>query len=257
VSRARHALALALGLSLPAGACGDDDDTRVNSAELSGTVTVLAAASLTDAFEQLGARFEERHDGTTVELSFAASSTLVQQIQQGAPADVLASADTSTMQQVVESGDVAGRPAVFARNRLAIAVEEGNPEDIAGLDDLDRAGLVVVLCAAQVPCGSYADQALAEVGVTAKVASREENARATLSRVELGEADAAVVYATDVEASGRVEGVAIPDAENVIATYPIAALDESANADAADGFVDFVRSRRGQSVLRRFGFLAP
>jgi molybdate transport system substrate-binding protein len=257
VSRTRHALALALVLSLPANACGEDDNTRVDSAELSGSLTVLAASSLTDAFEQLGKRFEEQHDGATVEFNFAASSTLAQQIQQGAPADVFASADTSTMQQVVDSGDVAGRPAVFARNRLAIAVEEGNPEAIAGLEDLDQPGLVVVLCAEQVPCGSYADQALAEAGVTVNVASREENAGATLSRVELGEADAAVVYATDVEANGSAEGVAIPDADNVIAAYPIATLDASGNADAADAFVKFVRSPRGQNVLGRFGFLAP
>jgi molybdate transport system substrate-binding protein len=257
VSRASHALAVALVLSLPVTACGDDDNTAVDSAELSGSVTVLAASSLTDAFEQLGERFEEQHEGATVEFNFAASSTLAQQIQQGAPADVFASADTSTMQLVVDSSDVTGGPAVFARNRLAIAVEEGNPEDIAGLEDLDQPDLVVVLCAEQVPCGSYADQALAEAGVTANVASREENARATLSRVELGEADAAVVYATDVAANGTVDDVAIPDAENVIAAYPIAALDASGNPDAAAAFVKLVRSRRGQDILGRFGFLAP
>jgi len=243
-------------LTLLAWGCGDNGDGGASSS-LSGTVTVLAASSLTEAFEQIGDDFERRHPDVTVELSFAASSQLAAQIQQGAPADVFASADEANMEKVVDSGDVTGTPTVLARNRLEIAVEKGNPRDIGGLDDLDESGLVVILCAEQVPCGELADQALADAGVTLTPASRAENVKAALAPVELGEADAAVVYATDVRASDRVDGVAIPDEVNVIATYPIATLAESPNRAAADAFVANVSSPRAQRILAHFGFLGP
>ena len=249
--------ALAACLVLGA-ACGDDASPSSGSeGEVSGTVTVLAASSLTDAFEELGSSFEETHPEVTVEFSFAASSELAAQIQQSAPADVFASADEENMQRVVDSGDVTRRPAVFARNRLEIAVEEGNPEDISGLGDLDRSGLVVILCAEQVPCGKFADEALANAGVSVTPASRAENVKAALSPVALGEADAAIVYVTDVRASDAVEGVVIPDDVNVVARYPIAQLAEAGNADAATAFIEYVRSDRGQRELRTFGFLEP
>jgi len=161
------------------------------------------------------------------------------------------------MQKVVDSGDVTAEPAVFARNRLEIAVEEGNPRDIAGLDDLDESGLVVILCAGQVPCGRFADEALANAGVSVTPASRAENVQAALTPVELGEADAAIVYVTDVQASEQVEGVVIPDDLNVVASYPIAPIAEAANRDAATAFIEYVRSDRGGETLRELGFLEP
>jgi len=245
-------------LVLLLAACGDDSSPSSSSdSTLSGTATVLAASSLTEAFEELGTAFEGAHPDVTVEFSFAASSELAAQIQQGAPADVFASADEENMQKVVDSGDVTAEPAVFARNRLEIAVEEGNPRDIAGPDDLDESGLVVILCAEQVPCGRFADEALANAGVSVTPASRAENVKAALTPVELGEADAAIVYVTDVQASGEVEGVVIPDDLNVAASYPIAPIAEAGNRDAATAFIEDVRSDRGQAVLRELGFLAP
>ncbi|MGQ0802962.1 MAG: molybdate ABC transporter substrate-binding protein [Actinomycetota bacterium] len=236
--------------------CGGEDEGG-DGAGLSGTVTVLAASSLTEAFEQLGGGFEAEHPAVDVEFSFAASSELVVQIQQGAPVDVFASADESNMEKVVDSGDVTARPAIFTRNRLAIAVEEDNPRDIRGLEDLDEPGLVVVLCAQQVPCGKFAHEALAKAGVSVTPASRAENVKAALTPVALGEADAAIVYVTDVQASTDVEGVEIPDDQNVIAAYPIAPLAEAENNQVAQAFVRFVRSTEGQRVLRDFGFLPP
>ena len=153
-------------------------------------------------------RFEDEQPTSTVEFSFAASSELAVQIQEGAPADVFASADETNMEKVVDSGDVTAEPAIFARNRLAIAVEQGNPEDIEGLDDLADPDLVVVLCASEVPCGRFADEALANAGVSVTPASRAENVKAALTPVELGEADAAIVYVTDVEASDDGRGSA-------------------------------------------------
>jgi len=220
-------------------------------------LTVLAAASLTEAFEQIGEDFERRNPDIDVEFSFAASSEVVVQIQQGAPADVFAAADESNMEKVVESGEVTAEPVVFASNRMAIAVEEGNPRDIGRLEDLDEPGLVVVLCAAQVPCGRFADEALTKAGVSVAPASRAENVKAALTLVELGEADAAIVYVTDVNAGDMVDRVAIPDDQNVIAAYPIAPLAEAGDGEAARAFVQFVRSGEGQRVLREFGFLLP
>lgn len=249
-------VAAACAALMAIAACGGEDDGG-DGAGLSGTVTVLAAASLTEAFEQLGGDFEAEHPAVDVEFSFAASSELVVQIQQGAPADVFASADESNMEKVVDSGDVTARPAIFTRNRLAIAVEEDNPRDIRGLKDLDEPGLVVVLCAQQVPCGKFADEALAKAGVSVTPASRAENVKAALTPVALGEADAAIVYVTDVQASTDVEGVEIPDDQNVIAAYPIALLAEADNNQVARAFVRFVRSAEGQRVLRDLGFLPP
>lgn len=242
---------------LTLAACGGDGGAGGSGGKLSGTVTVLAAASLTESFEHLGEDFEDRFPDTDVEFNFAASSELVVQIQEGAPADVFASADESHMQRVVDSGDVTADPAIFTRNRLAIAVEEGNPRDIGGLDDLDDRGLLVVLCAPQVPCGRFADEALANAGVSVMPASRAENVKAALTLVELGEADAAIVYVTDVNAGGRVDRVDIADDQNVIAAYPIALVTEAGNREAAQAFVRFVHSVDGQRVLREFGFLPP
>ena len=224
--------------------------------EPSGELTVFAASSLTESFTAIAKQFEQRYPDVSVRLNFDSSSNLAAQIQQGAPADAFASADEANLQKVVESGDVTAKPVVFAKNRLEIAVEQGNPERIKGLAGLDESGLVVVLCADSVPCGRYAAEAFAKAGVTVSPASKEENAKAALSKVSLGEADASVVYVTDVKAAGDdIDGVKIPDRHNVVATYPIAPVAEGPNPAAAKAWVQFVRSRPAQSTLRRFGFL--
>ena len=222
----------------------------------SGEITVFAAASLTESFDAIAKKFEKRYPDVSVKFNFDSSSNLASQIQQGGPADVFASADEANLQKAIDSGDVTATPTVFAENSLEIAVEKGNPKKVRGLADLDRSGLVVVLCADAVPCGKYAAEAFADAGVSVQPASKEENAKATLSKVSLGEADAAVVYVTDVKATkGDVTGVKIPDRQNVIATYSIAAVKGSENSAAAKAWVQFVQSKTVRSTLRRFGFL--
>jgi molybdate transport system substrate-binding protein len=224
----------------------------------SGELTVFAASSLTESFTAIAEQFEKRHPDVSVRLNFDSSSNLAAQIEQGAPADAFASADEANLQKVTDSGDVTAKPVVFAKNRLEIAVETGNPEKIKGLVDLGESELVVVLCADAVPCGKYAADAFAKAGVTVSPASKEENAKAALSKVALGEADASVVYVTDVKgAKGDVDGVKIPERHNVIATYPIAVVRDSSNTVAAKAWVQFVQSKGAQSTLRRFGFLPP
>ena len=222
----------------------------------SGEITVFAASSLTESFTAVAKQFEKKHPHVTVKFDFDSSANLAAQIQQGAPADVFASADEANLQKAVDSGDVTTKPVVFAKNRLEIAVEKGNPKRIKGLADLDKSGLVVVLCADAVPCGKYAAEAFANARVTVSPASKEENAKATLSKVSLGEADASVVYVTDVQAAkGGVSGVKIPDRQNVIATYPIAVTKDSRSSAAATAWVQFIESKTAQTTLRKFGFL--
>ena len=240
-------------------ACGSNDTPTVtppaaSTTMLSGPITVLAAASLTESFNQIGRRFEDSHPGVHVTFSFDASSTLVQQAAAGAPADVLATADTDTMQKAVDAGAVSA-PTVFAHNRLALIVAKGNPKGIHGLADLSRPGLVVVLCAAEVPCGKFAAQSLAKAGANVTPKSLEPNVKGVVSKVTLGEADAGIVYSTDVKAAGdKAEGVAIPPEQNVVADYPIAILRSAANLPGAAAFVAFVRSGEGTAVLTGAGF---
>lgn len=224
----------------------------------SGEITVFAAASLTESFDAIAKQFEKKYPDVTVKFNYDASSNLATQINQGAPADVFASADQDNLQKTIDSGAVTPPPVVFTKNRLEIAVEKGNPKKINGLADLQKSGLVVVLCADQVPCGKYAAQALANAGVSISPASKEENAKATLSKVSIGEADASIVYVTDVKASkGTTTGVKIADKQNVVATYPMGVVKESQNATAAKAWVQFVTSKDGQKTLRKFGFLPP
>lgn len=224
---------------------------------LSGSITVFAAASLTESFRTLGARFEQAHPGTAVRFSFAASSTLAAQIGQGAPADVFASASQKTMDAVV-SGGQAGGSAPFASNAAEIAVAAGNPKRIARPADLARPGVTVALCQREVPCGALADQVLARAGVTVTPVTREADVRAALTKVQLGEVDAAIVYVTDVRAAaGRVQGVPVPPEQNASTRYPIAALTGSRRRAVADAFVAYVLSPDGQSVLRAAGFAPP
>ena len=255
------AIATATALALTLAACGSSAKraTPVTDAGSGGTINVLAASSLTKAFTALGSDFEAAHTGAKVNFNFASSSTLVEQIQNGAPADVFASADRKNMQKLQDANAVAAPPTVFARNQMEIAVPPGNPDHIATVADLTKQGLIVVLCASEAPCGKYADQLLEQDHVTLSPKSREIDAKSTLTKVETGDADAAIVYVTDVKgAAGKVDGVEIPAGQNVIATLPIAALKDSKNAALAKAWVDFVTSSTNEKTLQdQYGFLAP
>jgi molybdate transport system substrate-binding protein len=222
-----------------------------------GAITVSAAASLTEAFTAIGKRFEKTYKGTDVIFNFDASSALVLQIQGGAPVDVFASADKASMDKLVSGKQVTAKPVNFARNQLEIAVKPGNPEKVKGLADLATVG-VVSLCAPEVPCGKYADAALAAAGVTIPPdqITRGQNAKTTLTAVSAGDANAAIVYVTDVKAAGSsVQGVKIPPSQNQTAIYPIAPLKDAANLATAKAFAKYVASPVGQKILEKFGFL--
>ncbi|MGY1856087.1 molybdate ABC transporter substrate-binding protein [Modestobacter sp. SYSU DS0290] len=221
------------------------------------TLTVLAAASLTDVFTDLGAELEAQDPGLTVRFTFAGSSTLATQLTQGAPADVFASADEPQMAVVTAAG-LAEDPVVFAGNVLEIAVPAGNPGGVTGLADLADEDLTLAVCAAAVPCGAAARAVLADTGVKARPDTEEEDVRAALTKVQLGEVDAALVYATDVRAAGdRVEGIPVPEAGRQVNAYPIAVLADAANPTAAQAFVDLVRGDAGQQALADAGFAVP
>jgi molybdate transport system substrate-binding protein len=223
-----------------------------------GDVTVFAAASLTVAFTEIGDAFMVENPESNVVLNFAGSSDLAAQIGEGAPADVFASADLGNMMKVTDAGANASEPMVFATNIAEIIVEAGNPKAITGVADLAQPDLIVIQCAAEVPCGKYAAQIYENAGVTVTPASLEENVKAVVTKVTLGEADAGIVYATDVAAAGPdAQGVEIPADVNVVAEYPIATLADAPNADGAQAFVDFVLSGQGQKILASYGFLAP
>lgn len=234
------------------------------------TLTVLAAASLTESFTEIGTAFESLHPGVAVSFNFAGSQQLAQQLDQGAPADVFASASAKYMQQEVDSGRVIADAAqVFARNRLVVIV----PTDswITVLQDLNKAGLKIVLADKSVPVGGYTLTFLDNADkssdfhpgykdrVLANVVSYEDNVKAVAAKVALGEADAGIVYSTDLtpDIRGKVRVVAIPDELNVIATYPIAVIADSTNPALAQAFVDFVLSAEGQAILAQYGFLPP
>lgn len=222
---------------------------------ISGTVTVLAAASLTEVFTALGATFEREHPGTRVRFSFAASSELATQITQGAPADVFASASPATMAQVVDAGDARGDPTVFARNRLEIAVPPGNPGEVTGLADFTKARLTIALCAEQVPCGAAAALAFSAAGLTPRPDTYEQDVKAALTKVTLGEVDAALVYRTDVQAAGAaVEGIEFPEADTAVNDYPIVALRDAPNQAAAKAWVRLLVSPQGRLLLHAAGF---
>jgi molybdate transport system substrate-binding protein len=222
-----------------------------------GSITVLAAASLKGSFTAIGKAFESANPGTTVTFSFGASSTLAQQVTQGAPADVFASASQKNMQQVVDA-KAASDPTAFARNVLEIAVPTDNPAKVASLQDLARPGVKVALCQLQVPCGDLAQKVLAKAKVAVKPATLEADVKATLTKVQLGEVDAGLVYVTDVRAAGdKVSGVQIPPDVNLATTYPIAPLNGSKNADLAEAFVQYVLSDPAKAELTGAGFQSP
>ncbi|MDG9707281.1 molybdate ABC transporter substrate-binding protein [Streptomyces sp. DH10] len=246
---------------LTVSACSSSDPgtgAGSSSAKPSGTITVFAAASLEESFKILGKRFEKEHPGTKVTFNFGGSDTLAAGITGGAPADVFAAASTRTMAIVTAKQDAAGTPATFVRNQLEIATLPGNPDRISSLKDLTKPGLKVVLCDESVPCGTAARKALDAGGLKLTPVSYEQDVKSALTKVELKEADAAVVYKTDVRAAGdKVEGVDFPESAEAVNDYPIALLKNAPNPEAAKAFMALVRSAEGQKVLSRAGFLKP
>ncbi|UWE13906.1 molybdate ABC transporter substrate-binding protein [Actinacidiphila bryophytorum] len=227
-------------------------------AKVTGSVTVFAAASLKESFTTLGKQFETAYPGTKVTFNFGGSDTLAASITSGAPADVFAAASPATMKTVTDAGDGQGDPSTFVRNQLEIATLPGNPQHIATLKDLTKSGLKVALCAKTVPCGSAAQKALTASKLSLTPVSYEQDVKSALTKVELKEVDAAVVYQTDVKAAGgKVDGVQFPESANAINAYPIVALKDAPNAAAAQAFIALVKSAEGQKVLTQAGFLNP
>jgi molybdate transport system substrate-binding protein len=249
----------ALVLLSPLAACGGSDDSS-GSPDSSGTttLTVFAASSLTSAFTELGKDFEADHDGVKVTFSFAGSSDLVAQLQQGAAADVFASADTNNMDAAVGDDLVDGDPVNFASNTLEIATPPDNPANMKSFQDLAKSDVQVVVCAPEVPCGAATQKMEDVTGVTIRPVSEEDSVTDVLTKVESGEADAGLVYVTDVQAAGdKVAGVTFPESSQVVNTYPIATLSDSKDADLAKEFVALVTGATGQSTLAAAGFAKP
>jgi molybdate transport system substrate-binding protein len=251
-----------VGLTACGGGSSDNSgasgSTSSAPTKLSGSITVFAAASLTGSFTKLGQQFETANPGTKVTFSFGPSSGLAQQITQGAPADVFASASPKNMQQVVTAKGNASAPVNFAKNVMEIAVPPSNPGKVTQLSDLAKSAEKVVLCAAEVPCGVTARKVFTNAKITVKPVSDEVDVKSTLSKVQLGEADAGVVYVTDVLAAGtKVKGIEIPAAVNASTEYPIATLSASKNAALATAFQNYVLSANGATELTAAGFQKP
>jgi molybdate transport system substrate-binding protein len=247
-----------LTLSACSSSSGDTAADASASPKLSGTVTVFAAASLKESFEKLGAEFERRHPGTEVTFNFGGSDSLAAGITNGAPADVFAAASPKTMSLVTDRDGTAGKPVTFVRNQLEIATLPGNPDKISSLKDLTKSGVKVVLCDKEVPCGAATQKALDAAGLDVEPVSYEQDVKGALTKVELKEADAAVVYRTDVRAAGdKVDGVDFPESADAVNDYPIALLKDAPNSTAAKAFIQLVRSAEGQRVLTEAGFLKP
>jgi molybdate transport system substrate-binding protein len=253
-----------LGVSALAvvGLAGCGEDTRgagpppgAVQAGATGTVTVFAAASLTESFARIGEDFEAANPGATVTFNFAGSSALATQINQGAPADVFAAASPATMTTVTEAGNGDGAATTFAKNQLVIAVPKGNPRGIAGLADLAKPGTKVALCAEQVPCGAAAATALDAAGVPLTPVTLEQDVKGALSKVKLGEVDAALVYRTDVRAAASdVDGLEFPESAGAINDYPIITVKNAPNRPGAGAFVAYVLSGKGRAALTGAGF---
>jgi molybdate transport system substrate-binding protein len=261
VSRSRAVALLAAALVALTGCGGSAGSGAAAPAssssptKLTGTLTVFAASSLTGVFGQLGDQLKAANPGLDIRFNFAASSALATQITQGAPADVFAAASPTTMATVTAAKLAAGTPAVFAANVLEIAVPKGNPGHVTGLADFARPELKLALCAPAVPCGAAAVKVFAAAKLTPKPDSLEEDVKAALTKVSLGEVDAALVYTTDVRAAGdTVQGIPFPEAEKAVNKYPICVLSAAPNRAAAQAFVDLVRSATGQAALKAAGF---
>jgi len=265
--RRRAPLVVVLAAALLMSACGSSDPGRADAPKgpsatasaLSGKLTVSEAASLTQAFGQIGKDFEKAHPMVTVTFNPDSSSKLADQIEQGAPADVFASADQTNIDRLVKGGLTSGDPTTFARNQLVIVTKPGNPTGIKTLADLVGAG-TISLCGPDVPCGKYAAQVLAGAGVSIpeEKVTRGQNATATLTAVTEGDAAAGIVYVTDALTAGKAAGrVEIPKEQNAVASYPITVLKAAKDAELAQVFVDYVTSDKGQATLREHGFLPP
>lgn len=251
----RRLAAALLGLLLAVSGCASSGGTP---GAPQTTLTVFAASSLTSVFTDLGRRFEKSHPGVEVSFSFGSSATLAQQVVRGAPVDVYAAASPVPMRTVVAAGLVAADPPVFARNRLQLAVPAGNPGKVRGLADLTRPELTVALCAVRVPCGEATATLLREAGLTVTPDTYEKDVRAALTKVTLGEVDAALVYRTDVLAAGeQAEGIDVPGAERAANDYPIAVPRDAPHPELARDFVAYVRSSAGRTALAAAGFELP
>ena len=244
-----------------APACGSSSTTSSTAGvadSLSGSLTVSAASSLQGAFTDIKAAFQKMHPDVNVTINFAASSTLSQQIIAGAPVDVFAAADEATMINVSDAKLLSGTPTLFASNSLEIIVRRGNPSKIATLSDLSKSGLIYVTCAPAVPIGRYSSQVLQKAGVTVTPASLEPDVKGIVAKILAGEADAGIVYSTDVRATDdAAQGVVIPADINVVAKYPIAAIAGSGKTTSAEAWIAFVTGTAGQSILKSYGFTSP
>ena len=263
--RARLLAVVALAAVLAsATACGGDDTASApaggssSAGGVRGPITVLAAASLTGSFDRIGRDFEAANPQAKVTFSYGGSSGLAQQITSGAPADVFAAASPATMKTVTDAGDATGAPATFVKNQLVIAVPKGNPKGITSLAALAEPEFKVALCAEQVPCGAAAAKALAAANVKLTPVTLEQDVKAALAKVKLGEVDAALVYRTDARAAAaEVDGVEFPESAQAINDYPIVALKDAPNAAGAAAFVSYVRSAAALKVLTDAGFQQP
>lgn len=256
----KRAILAMLAVAALGASCGDGEaePTAGSAGEPTGTVTVLAAASLTEPFEALGERLAAEYPGLDVVFSFGPSSGLAEQVIAGAEADVLTTADPATMGDVVEAGGVEGDPEVFARNTLALAVPAGNPGNVSGLSDLERSELRIAVCEPQVPCGAAATRLLDAAGVDARPDTFTTDVKEAASLLSLGEVDAALVYRTDVVATGdTLETIDVPDAGSVVNDYPVALVADAPNPAGARVVLAAITGAAGRSVLRRAGFLAP
>jgi molybdate transport system substrate-binding protein len=244
-------------LPLTLVACGSHDSSGAAGSG-GGTLTVYAASSLTDAFTKMQADFEKQHSGVTVKFSFGGSSDLVAQLQNGAKADVFASADSANMDKLTGDGLQGQDPQDFASNTMEIATPPGNPAHVTSFADLTKAGLKLVTCAPEVPCGAAAQKIADTEGLTLKPVSEEQSVTDVLAKVTSGEADAGLVYVTDVKAAGdKVDGVTFPESSDAVNTYPITTLKASGESDLAKAWVDYVLSDAGQHILAADGFAKP
>jgi molybdate transport system substrate-binding protein len=254
----RHRIAIVAALALLIAACGTTGGGDATQRGSSGEVLVSAAASLTDAFAAVEAAFERQSPDIDVVLNLGGSSALREQIIEGAPVDIFASANAANMAAVADAGLVAGEPEIFALNLLQIAVPAGNPAGITGLDDFEREDLLIGLCAEAVPCGVFARESLDNAGVVAAIDTNEPDVRALLTKIEAGELDAGITYVTDVASTGgSVVGIDIPSGVNVVAEYPIAVLSTALNSAGAAEFVAFILSDDGRNILAAAGFGTP
>jgi molybdate transport system substrate-binding protein len=267
MSRLARVVAWAAAVVLSLAGCGSSDtgaspgptgSTEPTEPTVSGDITVFAAASLTEAFTQLGTKFEQANPEASVKFNFAGSSALATQINQGAPADVFASAAPKNMKDVTDAGGITDDPVTFVTNTLEIAVPAGNPAKVTGLADFAKPDLKIALCAEQVPCGAAAKTVFQTAGITPQPDTLEQDVKAVLTKVSLGEVDAALVYKTDVKAAGdKVEGIEFPESDKAVNEYPIAACAKAPNPAGAKAFVEFVLSDKGKAVLTEAGFGAP